>query len=98
MIKARFSRAVPGHTVVSVSRGSKGERGIWQRRYWEHTMRDERDFAAHVDYVHFNPVRHGYAARAGDWPFSSYHRCVARGMYPVDWGTEPAVQAAGERD
>ena len=97
MIKARFSRRTADHAPVSASRASKGELAIWQRRYWEHTMRDDRDFAAHVDYVHFNPVKHSYVARVADWPYSTFHHHVARGTYPADWGTEPAVQAAGER-
>jgi putative transposase len=98
VIKARFSRAVGGSRDVSSSRVSKGELGVWQRRYWEHTVRDERDLAAHVDYVHFNPVKHGYVARAADWPFSSYHRHVARGLYPLERTAYPNVQIAGERE
>ena len=97
MIKARFSRRMSDHAPVSASRTSKGELGIWQRRYWEHTVRDARDFAAHVDYVHFNPVKHRYVARVADWPCSTFHRYVASGTYPADWGTEPEIQAAGER-
>jgi putative transposase len=97
MIKARFSRHMPDHAPISASRTSKGELGIWQRRYWEHTVRDARDFAAHVDYVHFNPVKHGYVARVADWPYSTFHHHVASGTCPADWGTEPAIQAAGER-
>ena len=64
----------------------RGERGIWQRRYWEHTIRDDRDFAGHVDYSHFNPVKHGLVAHPADWPHSSFRRCVASGIYPADWG------------
>ena len=67
---------------------------MWQRRFWEHTVRDERDYAAHVDYVHFNPVRHGLAEHAAAWPFSSLRACVARGMYPADWGED--VSGAGQ--
>jgi putative transposase len=52
----------------------KGERGIWQRRYWEHTLRDEADFARHLDYIHFNPVKHGHVAEIHEWPYSSVHR------------------------
>ena len=70
---------------------AKGERGIWQRRYWEHTLRDERDWERHVDYIHYNPVRHGHAKRVSDWPYSSFHRFVRLGILPVDWGSgEPA--------
>ncbi len=64
------------------------ERRIWQRRYWEDTIRDDRDFAAHLDYTHFNPVKHGLVAHPADWPHSSFRRCVASGMYPADWGRE----------
>ena len=76
----------------------RGERGIWQRRYWEHTIRDDRDFAAHMDYTHFNPVKHGLVAHPADWPHSSFRRCVASGMYSADWsGGSDQLQQAGER-
>jgi putative transposase len=70
---------------ISESRAAKGERGIWQRRYWEHTIRDDQDFTGHVDYVHINPVKHGLVPRVRDWPYSSFHRMVKLGMYPDDW-------------
>ena len=60
------------------------ERGVWQRRYWEHAIRDDRDYAVHLDYIHFNSVRHRLAEGPGDWPFSTFHRCVATGLYPAD--------------
>src|SRR5262245_18124287 len=60
LIKSAFSRTLPKLEAISASRSARGERGIWQRRYWEHTVRDERDFAHHVDYIHFNPVKHGH--------------------------------------
>ncbi len=84
-LKTLFATAMPPTEPRSAARLRKGERGIWQRRFWEHTIRDDRDYAAHMDYVHFNPVKHGLAARAADWPYSSFHRCVARGLYPEDW-------------
>jgi putative transposase len=97
-IKGVFARSVGGGGAVSESRRRHGECGIWQRRFWEHTVRDERDYAAHVNYTHFNPVKHGLVARAGDWPFSSFRRCVARGVYPADWAGGGADLAdAGER-
>jgi putative transposase len=74
LIKSGFSHALPTGERISASRAAKAERGIWQRRYWEHTLRDEDDFARHLDYIHFNPVRHGHAARVQDWPFSSFRR------------------------
>jgi len=85
LINASFSRALPAVERVSESRASKGERGIWQRRYWEHTLRDESDVARHTDYIHFNPVKHGHVARVADWPYSSFDRMVKLGVYPADW-------------
>ena len=85
LIKSAFSRELAPSEPVSKSRSSKGERGIWQRRYWEHTLRDEKDFARHVDYIHFNPVKHGHVTRVVDWPYSSFHRFVRGGIYPADW-------------
>ena len=86
LIKIGFSKALPKGETISDSRAKRGERGIWQRRFWEHLIRDERDFAAHVDYVHFNPVKHGYVERVQDWPYSTFHRYVREGMLPMDWG------------
>ncbi|MEA3278965.1 MAG: transposase [Pseudomonadota bacterium] len=68
------------------SRSRRSEQAIWQHRYWEHLLRDERDFEGHVDYIHFNPVKHGYVARPRDWPHSSFHAFVAKGILPEDWG------------
>ncbi|HVL76665.1 MAG TPA: transposase, partial [Noviherbaspirillum sp.] len=96
--KSGFSRLVPRADVVSASRLRKGERGIWQRRYGEHVIRDERDLRNHLDYIHYNHVKHGYVKRALDWPHSSFHRYVARGVYPSDWGgsLEGLGSGAGE--
>jgi putative transposase len=69
---------------ISDSRAAKGERSIWQRRYWEHTIRDEKDFARHMDYIHINLVKHGLVAQVGDWPYSSFHRMVKLKIYPED--------------
>jgi putative transposase len=84
LIKSGFSHRLPGGERVSASRAAKGERGIWQRRYWEHMLRDEDDFARHLDYIHFNPVKYGHAARVRDWPYSSFPHWVRLGAYPVD--------------
>jgi putative transposase len=84
LIKARFSSRLAAGEYISPSRQRKGERGIWQRRYWEHVIRDERDFQRHLEYIHYNPVKHGYVSAAKDWPYSSFHRWVDRGVYPVD--------------
>ncbi|MBW2207699.1 MAG: transposase [Deltaproteobacteria bacterium] len=64
----------------------KGEKGIWQRRFWEHTITDDRDYAIHCDYLHYNPVKHGLAAKPYDWPYSSFRRFVDKGVYPRNWG------------
>jgi putative transposase len=85
LIKAHFSRNLPKTENIIASRSNKSERGIWQRRYWEHTIRDEIDFERHVDYIHINPVKHGLARRVADWEFSSFHRYVKEGVLPADW-------------
>jgi putative transposase len=90
LIKSRFSLAIPRGERIGQSRESKGERGIWQRRYWEHMIRNEADFRQHVDYCHFNPVKHGLVAEVRDWPFSTFHHYVRTGIYPPEWSVEPA--------
>jgi REP-associated tyrosine transposase len=85
LIKQRFSKALPKTERRSAVRQRRGERGIWQRRYWEHLIRDEADYRAHMDYVHINPVKHGLVRRVADWPYSTFHRLVAQGVYPADW-------------
>lgn len=84
-IKAGFSAGLPGGEHRSLSRVAKGERGIWQRRFWEHTLRDDDDMRRHIDYIHFNPVKHGHVVRVVDWPYSSFHLYVRKGLYPPDW-------------
>ena len=97
-IKIRFVRAVEPDEWRSSVRAAKGERGIWQRRFWEHVIRDDDDFARHLDYVHFNPVKHGYVTSVAQWPYSTFHHWVAAGVYPKDWaGGEIADIATGER-
>jgi putative transposase len=86
LIKATFSRAMPKTEVILHSKKMKRERGIWQRRYWEHQIRDDDDLEKHVAYIHFNPVKHGYVARAVDWPYSSIHREIMKGNMTEDWG------------
>jgi putative transposase len=70
-----------------------GEHGIWQKRFWEHQIRSERDFEAHADYIHFNPVKHGHAAAPGEWPYSTFARFVAAGRYEADWAAGDRVRA-----
>ena len=68
------------------SRDKRGEGSLWQRRFWEHLIRDETDLARHVNYIHYNPVKHGYVTNVADWPYSTFHRYVKEGTYPEDWG------------
>jgi putative transposase len=83
-IKGHFSNAlINGGT--ELKRRPNGDLSLWQRRFWEHTIRDESDFARHVDYIHFNPVKHALVPRVRDWPHSSFHRCVREGLLPDDW-------------
>ena len=79
-IKKGFTRRLPHQP---------GAASPWQPRFWEHTLRDERDVQAHIDYVHINPVKHGWVTRVADWPHSSFHRYVRVGLLPADWGTHP---------
>ncbi|WP_339138387.1 MAG: transposase [Candidatus Electrothrix sp. GW3-4] len=92
LIKAGFSRCIPADEQRSKSRIAKGERGIWQRRYWEHLIRDEQDYMNHVNYIHYNQVKHGHVARVADWPYSTFHQAVKNGQYPPDWSEEPIFQ------
>ena len=86
LIKAGFSRGIPKDERIRPSRTAKRERGLWQRRYWEHLIRDDLDLQTHVDYIHHNPVKHGYVAQASAWPHSSIHRFIRMGWLKEDWG------------
>jgi putative transposase len=86
LIKGGFSRGLDPAPSRSASKAMKREKGIWQRRYWEHAIRDDADLERHADTIHFNPVKHGYVTRVSDWPHSSFHRYVDRGLLPADWG------------
>ena len=88
LIKSGFSRALPKNEAIRDSRQNKRERGIWQRRYWEHQIRDDADLQAHVDYIHYNPVKHGHAGLPALWPFSSIHRYIAKGWLSQEWSIE----------
>lgn len=85
LIKGGFSRSLSA-APRSMSKIVKREKGIWQRRFWEHVIRNDADLNRHVDYIHYNPVKHGLAARVHDWPHSSFHRFVKRGDLPPSWG------------
>ena len=97
-IKIAFAKTLPRTERLSVVRARKGERGIWQRRFWEHTIRDDQDYAAHVDYVHINPFKHRLVDHVHAWPYSSFHRFVAAGIYPRDWAGDSAQLTVGERN
>jgi putative transposase len=96
LVKRSFTRCLNAaglldHTAAAAKRGAD-ERSLWQRRYWEHQIRDLDDFGRHVDYIHFNPVKHGWVQRAGDWPYSSFHRYVRQGLLPANWGLGAGIE------
>jgi putative transposase len=98
LIKTLFSR----HVIAAggtVRRHRNSELALWQRRFWEHTIRADEALARHVDYIHFNPVKHGLVSRVRDWPYSSFHRYVREGLLPEDWAGDSSEtrQAYGER-
>ena len=97
LIKAGFSRHIPKGECRSTSRIGKGERGIWQRRFWEHLICDDVDYERHMDYVHYNPVKHGHVNHAVDWKYSSIHRYIADGTVVHDWCGNMDVGGFGER-
>lgn len=78
--------------VPTESRRRRGESAIWQRRFWEHQITDDDDMTRHVDYIHYNPVRHGHVSSAAQWPYSSFGRFVKNGIYPLDWGGTEAAR------
>jgi putative transposase len=90
LIKAKFSKKAKAlfhaEQFANPSRNKRRETIIWQRRFWEHTIRDDADYGRHVDYLHYNPVKHGLVHRAQDWPHSSFHHYVREGFYPENWG------------
>jgi putative transposase len=95
LIKSGLSRGLDPVQSRSSSKVAKREKGIWQRRYWEHAIRDDADLERHVDYIHFNPVKHGYTMCVSGWPHSTFHRYVERGLLAADWGGDMrAVQGS----
>ena len=88
LLKGYFSRRIAKEERISASRKSRRERGLWQRRFWEHLLRKQNDFNRHVDYIHYNPVKHHWVKRVQDWPYSSFHRYVKQGIYTSDWGSD----------
>ncbi len=94
LIKSYFSRyfILKSGAEISPSRKIKGEKAIWQRRFWEHIIRDENDFRRHVEYIHFNPVKHGLVDMVVDWPYSSFHQYVRNDLYFADWGVGTGME------
>lgn len=92
MIKSQFSRQFPANQQRSDSKAIRREKGIWQRRFWEHQIRDDNDLQRHVDYIHYNPVKHGYVQRVQDWEYSSFQRYVKQGCCLLDWGGDGEVE------
>lgn len=90
-LKKEFTKAylANGGEEVSVTpgRARDGRRGVWQPKFWEHTMRDQRDYERHFHYLHFKPVKHGHAENPTDYPYSTFHRHVKAGIYPPDWAS-----------
>ncbi len=97
LIKSYFSKRVENKNECfkSPSRASKGEHGIWQRRFWEHLIRDDDDFNKHVEYIHYNPVKHGLVKSPKDWPYSSFHRYISQGIYNSEWGAGREIAFEG---
>jgi putative transposase len=99
LIKSRFARSLPKNDRLSRVQQARGERGIWQRRFWEHLIRDDADYARHVEYCYINPIKHALVSRVRDWPHSSFHRDVRAGIFPEDWaGDAESKGNFGERD
>ena len=96
MLKAQFSRSIATGEFVNASRKMRRERGIWQRRFWVRQILNQEDMNRHIDYIHFNPVKHGWVKRVRDWPYSSFHRYVRAGIYPLDWGGGDLSNIAGD--
>jgi putative transposase len=97
LIKSGLLRALPKTERRSEVRRAAGERSLWQRHYWEHAIRDDADYERHVDYVHMNPLKHGWVRRVSEGPHSTFHRYVEKGIYPMDWcGDGNSVVAGGD--
>lgn len=97
VMKVLFSKQIVStNETLSTSRSARRERGIWQRRFYEHVIRDDRDLQNHIDYIHINPVKHGYVKRVQDWPHSSFHRYVCEGKLPINWAGGDEDIEAGE--
>jgi len=98
LIKSRFARAMPKREQLGAARIARNERGVWQHRFWEHLVRDEADYARHVEYCYISPLKHRFVTQVRDWPYSSFHRDVRAGIFPTDWGGDTETSGDfGER-
>ena len=86
-IKSHFTRNIT-KIDASIVKNSRGEYALWQKRYWEHTIRNQQDLNTHINYIHFNPVKHGYVNHVNEWPYSTFHQYVKKGILPRDWGSD----------
>ena len=86
-IKTRFTQELLRHGVPLV-KNKREEYNLWQKRFWEHRIRDDIDMQKHVDYIHYNPVKHGYTSKPEDWPYSSIHQYIKRDILPQHWGSD----------
>jgi REP-associated tyrosine transposase len=97
-VKIHFAKSLPKGEWLSTTRQARGERGIWQRRFWEHLIRDESDYSRHIEYCYINPAKHGLVTRIQDWPYSTFHRDVRSGVLSPDWAGDMGLTGAfGER-
>ena len=99
IIKRRVSIACRHHIKpdwINASKAKHRESTLWQRRFWEHRIRDDEDFSRHMDYIHYNPVKHGLCEQVKDWPYSTFHRYVESDVYPMEWGGNDVEIEAGE--
>jgi putative transposase len=90
-IKSHFTRSIT-KLGAPIAKNKKGEYALWQKRYWEHTIKDDTDLQHHIDYIHYNPVKHGLVERAIDWPYSSFHRYVRNGQISEHWGMSDKIE------
>ena len=91
-VTKKYRHELGVHQGISQSLQKRREGNLWQRRYWEHPIRNEEDFATHCDYIHYNPVRHRLCERPQEWEYSSIHRFIAEGIYPSNWGQKESCQ------
>jgi len=98
MIKGIFSKQILANEKITSARKNKRERGIWQRRFWEHLIRDQRDYEEHINYIHYNPVKHGYVSSPKEWKYSSIHRYIRDKIIAENWtcAIEPTSDTFGE--